>query len=96
MSSHEILINPDQFTAEVDEFKGKIEGIASVKSEDVINVNEKSILDSMYQMIAIINTFQSIIDQYIALANKDVTEMNSLKEKWVTKDTNLSNEINGN
>lgn len=50
----------------------------------------------MDELIAIINTFQSNVEQYITLANKDVAEMNSLKEKWVTKDENLSNEINGN
>ncbi|HLS23653.1 MAG TPA: hypothetical protein VK037_07010 [Pseudogracilibacillus sp.] len=95
MSSHDILINPKQFIAEVDEFKGTSAEISAVKSEDLLNVNEKTILNSMDEMIAIISMFQSIIDQYIALANKDVTEMYSLKEKWVTKDTNLSNEIGG-
>ncbi len=96
MSSSDILIKPDQFSAEVDEFKGTTEEISSVKVDDVINVNEKTILNSMDELIAIINTFQSNVEQYITLANKDVAEMNSLKEKWVTKDENLSNEINGN
>lgn len=95
MSSHDILINPENFEAEVDEFKGSIDKITSVKSEDVVSVNEKTILDSMDQMIAIVNLFQSNMDQYVTLANKDVTEMNSLKGKWVTQDINLSNEIHG-
>jgi len=94
MPSHEILIDPDLFLAEVEEFKGSIEEISTVKTEDVLSAKEQSILDAVDKLLEIVQMYQNNVDEYIALANKDVAEMNSLKEKWVTKDQNLSNEIN--
>jgi hypothetical protein len=93
--SHDILINPSQFEAEVNEFKGTCDKIAAIKADEIMTVNEKSLLDSVDKMMAMISAFQDNINSYVTLANKDVTEMNGLKNKWVTKDVHLSNEING-
>lgn len=91
---HDILIDPESFIAEVDEFKGSTTEISSAKTEDVMNAKEQSILDAVDELLEIVKLYQNNVDQYIALADKDVAEMHSLKNKWVTKDENLSNEIN--
>lgn len=92
--SHDILIDPELFIAEVDEFKESTAEISSVKTDDVMNAKEQSILDAVDELLSIVQLYQTNVEQYIALADKDVAEMNSLKNKWVTKDENLSNEIN--
>ncbi|MBO1909813.1 hypothetical protein [Sporosarcina sp. 6E9] len=91
----EVYLNPDAFKGEVDSFKATTGELASLSVKDTVNANKDTILDSVSELIAIVNLFNECVEQYMALSNKDVAEMESLREKWVQKDLNLANEMDG-
>ena len=92
----EVYLNPDGFKGEVDSFKKTTSELASLSPKNAVDANKNTILDSVDELIAIVNLFSECIEQYMTLSTKDAEEMESLKEKWVLKDLNLANEIDGN
>lgn len=92
----EVYLNPDGFKGEIDSFKTTTGELASLSPKNAVDANKNTILDSVDELIAMVNLFSECIEQYMALSTKDVEEMESIKEKWVLKDLTLANEIDGN
>ncbi|MDS9472572.1 hypothetical protein [Sporosarcina pasteurii] len=92
----EVYLNPNGFKGEVDSFKRTTSELAGLSAKNTVDANQETILDSVSELIAIVNLFSECVEQYMALSNKDVAEMESLKEKWVQKDLQLANEMDGN
>lgn len=92
----EVYLNPEGFNSEVDSFKATTGELATLSVKDAVNANQKTILDSVDHLVALVNLFSECVEQYSALSSKDVAEMESIKQKWVQKDLELANEIDGN
>ena len=92
----EVYLNPDGFKGEIDSFKTTTGELASLSRKNAVDANKNTVLDSVDELIAMVNLFSECVEQYMALSTKDVEEMESLKEKWVLKDLTLANEIDGN
>jgi len=90
-----VFLNPDVFQAEVDAFKSAIEGVSGVQLDNISEVGNKTILESMDTMIATINFFSEMMEYYVSFSNEDAQHLVSLKTSWVTKDTQLGEEIGG-
>ena len=92
----DVYLNPEGFKGEVDSFKKSTSDLASLSVANTVEAKKHTVLNSVDELMAIVNLFSENIEQYIALSEKDVREMDSLKEKWVQKDLTLANEIDGN
>ncbi len=94
-SSKEIVLNPEGYESEVEQFSNSVSGVASVESKQILEVKKKSILESMDLMMSILETFAKSMEAYVALSKKDVDEMKAIKEKWVNKDAEIAHDIEG-
>lgn len=94
-SSKEILLNPEGYESEIERFSSSVTEVAAIESKQVLNVKKKTILESMDLMMSIMDLFTKSMEAYVALSNKDINEMKSMKEKWVNKDAQLAHDIEG-
>ncbi|MFD1850865.1 hypothetical protein [Oceanobacillus bengalensis] len=94
-SSNEVFINPVGLDSDTSAFDSTTSGISNIKANGVLEVKKKTILDSMDTMIFIIETFNQCVEEYVALSNKDVEEIKSMKEQWVMTDTKIASDIEG-
>lgn len=94
-SSKEILLNPEGYDSEIEQFTNAVTEVASIESKHVLDVKKKSILESMDMMMSILDSFTKSMDAYVALSRKDINEMKALKEKWVNKDAQIAHDIEG-
>lgn len=94
-SSNEVFIDPVGLDSDVSAFEDTTSDISNINATSALEVKKKTILDSMDTMISIIETFNQCVEQYVALANKDVDEVKSIKEQWVMTDTKIASDIEG-
>lgn len=94
-SSKEIVLNPEGYEAEIDRFSSSVTEVAGVESKQVLDVKKKTMLESMDLMMSIIDSFTKSIEAYVALSQKDINEMRTIKEKWVNKDAQIAHDIEG-
>lgn len=94
-SSKEIVLHPENYDLEVDQFANSVMNVSAVESKQLLDVKKKSMLESMDMMVSILETFTKSMEAYVALSKKDVSEMKSIKEKWVNKDAEIAHDIEG-
>lgn len=94
-SSNEVFIDPVGLDSDISAFEDTTSDISNINATNVLEVKKKTILDSMDKMISIIEDFNQCVEEYVALSNKDVDEVKSIKEQWVMTDTKIASDIEG-
>jgi|GEM_PF-6536867 len=94
--ANKIFLNPAEFQAEVSAFKTAVTGVSNVKASGLENLGKQTILDSMDKMNEAIELFKNVIETYVSFSEEDAQHLEALKQSWVTKDTQLGDEISGN
>ncbi|EEO6566157.1 DUF5344 family protein [Listeria welshimeri] len=94
MSGEQIFINPEGLNDEVKEFSKTSQSINEISNSKLKDIKKDLLLESVNELEDLISEFLKCIESYIKLSEKDIAEIEKLKEAWIKGDEEIAKVFN--